>query len=238
MLERDFGYRPPISDELRILYEAHLDQTYRWKGGNWRKDIVETDWQHVYSMFEVLQDLNKTCPTLSSDVDIQTVQHMIYVHDQGEISVGDLTHNRHDYAAQYGEWKRKEYIAGKWQLRKIKDRDIRLKATELYDRCFNIRDYDKEALLTDFIDKIQGSRFGFRNVFHHGKGVRKANREMQFNHTVELLAKPVKPLLKLVSPSTQEGLKNFLREELERFSQYGYIREAAPYVKNLSLILR
>lgn len=185
----------------------------------------------------MLSDIKKACPTLSSDIDTETVEHMIYIHDQGEISVGDLTHNRDDYDTHYPEWKRREYIAGKWQLRKIKDRDTRLKAIELYDRCFNIRGDDKKALLTDLIDKIQGSRFGFRNVFH-GRGMRRANREMQFNHTIQLLTKPTKSLLKLVCPNTQEGLKNFLKDELERFSQYGYSREANPYIKNLDAILQ
>lgn len=68
--------------------------------------------------------------------------------------------------------------------------------------------------------------------------MRKANREMQFNHIMEVLAKPAKPLLKLVSLDTQVGLKDFLASELERFSRHGYKNEAEHYVRNLDAILK
>lgn len=155
MLER-FGYKPPIPEGLQREYETALHGVMRWKNGNWADNIYETDMDHVAGMFIVLQDMNNSCPNLPSDIDTEAVKHMIYIHDQGEISVGDLTHNRHDYEIQYPEWKRKEYIAGRWQLRRIRDKGIRLNAETLYDRCFNIKDDDKEAMLTDFIDKMQG----------------------------------------------------------------------------------
>ena len=237
MLERYFGYKPPVPKELQTRYEAALHQVLRWRNGNWDDAIHETNWHHVIDMFRVLEDINKSCPTIFFEIDRKTVQHMIFVHDAGEIIKGDLTHNRSDYGFVYDEWKRKELTAGKWLMRKIEDRYIRTQAMKLYERCMSPQPEDKEALLTDFTDKVQGSRFGFRNVFH-GKGMTRANREMQFNHTMQLLTKPAKPLLKLVSPDTQEGLKSFLAEELERFSQYGYKREAALYIKKLSFILQ
>lgn len=238
MLERYFGYKPPIPEDLRNQYETALHGVERWKNGNWADNIKETDWDHVIGMFSVLSDIKKACPTLSFEVDIPTVEHMIYIHDLGEIEAGDLTHNRHDYHDVYDAWKRREQISGKWIIRRnAKDRDIRIQAMEFFDRYSQKRDDDKEALLTDLIDKIQGSRFGFKNVFH-GRRMIKAQREMQFNHTIELITKPTKPLLKLVSPSTQVDLKKFLAEELERFSQYGYKKEATPYIRNLEAILQ
>lgn len=237
MLERDFGYKPPIPKGLQEKYETALSIVQRWRGGNWKDDIHETDWRHVVGMFGVLKDINEACPTLLSEVDRKTVEHMIYVHDIGEIIKGDLTHNRDDYDFVYGKWKRKERIAGKWLIRKIEDRDIKMQAMKLYERCMPPQPEDKEALLTDFIDKIQGARFGFEDVFH-GRRMKMAQRQSQFNHTVELLTAPLKPLLQLISETSQDDLKPFLQSELERFSRYGYKREAVRYIKNLGVILQ
>ncbi|MEK7517213.1 MAG: hypothetical protein AAB583_01585 [Patescibacteria group bacterium] len=237
MLEQYFGYQPPLPEKQQRGYESASHKVLRWQNGNWPDNIYETDWDHVVGMFFVLSDIKRACPTLSSDVDIETAEHMIYLHDAGEILVGDLTHNRDDYYDLYNRWKSRERAAFRLLTKAIEDEGIKKQARELYKRYVVQDSSDKEALLTRLIDMDQGSRFGFRNVFH-GKGMRRAEREMQFNHTMELLAKPTKPLLKLVSPSTQEGLKNFLKDDLGRFSQHGYTREAAYYIRNLDVILQ
>lgn len=237
MLEREFGYKPPIPKDLQRQYETALHGVLRWQGGNWADNIYETDMDHVAGMFIVLDDLNNHCPTLRSDIDIKTVQHMIYLHDGGEILVGDLTHGRDDYDVVYPKWKKREHAAFRLLTMQITDERIKQDTRQLYARYTMKKDNDKEALLTDFIDKTQGSRFGLRNVFH-GRGMKPSNRQMQFNHVTQLVTKPIIPLLKMVSQPTQESLKNFLKEELERISQYGYRREAAPYIRNLDTILK
>lgn len=236
MPEREFGYKPPIPKELQTQYEAALGRVLRWKNGNWEDNIHETVVDHVAGMFIVLEDINKSCPTLSSDIDTETARHMIYLHDAGEILTEDLTHNRDDYHELHDRWKFRERSAFRLLTRQIEDKEVKLKVRQLHDRCFAQRQDDKEALLTEFIDKDQGSRFGYRNVFH-GRGMTAAKRQMQMNHTMNLLLAPASNLLKLVSPQTQIDLKNFLLEELERFSQYGYGREAAFYIKSIDSLL-
>ena len=166
MMEREFGYKPPIPDKLRAQYETALHEILRWKNGNWTDNIYETDMDHVLRMFFILSDINKSCPTLSSEVSMEDVRHMIYIHDAGEIIVGDLTHNRDDYGALYPRWKSREHAAVRLITRKIEDKEVMLKARSLYTRYAAKKPDDKEALLTDFIDKLQGLRFGFENVFN------------------------------------------------------------------------
>ena len=236
MLERDFGYKPPIPEELQRQYETALHGVLRWKNGNWADSVYETDWDHVTGMFFVLQDINKICPTLSSDVNVPTIKHMIYLHDAGEILVGDLTHNRDDYYDLYDRWKTREHAAFRILTKEIKDENIKNQSRQLYKRYVTQNPTDKEALLTRLIDTDQGLRFGFANVFN-GRGMKISSRQMQFNRSVELIRSPSIPLLQVVSPETQIGLKSFLRDELERFFQYGYRRQAAPYIKNLDVLL-
>ena len=237
MLEREFGYKPPIPEDLQRQYEATLDGVLRWKNGNWADNVYETDMDHVAGMFVILEDLNRVCPTLPTDFNLETVQHMIYIHDGGEILVGDLTRNREDYHTVYDRWKNREHAAFRLLTTQITDEKIKQTARQLYTKCTSKKHDDKEALLTDFIDKLQGSRFGFRNVFN-GRGMNKRTREMHFNRSVELMIPPIKPLLQLVTPPMQVGLLTFFGAELERFSRFGYRREAAPYIRNLDAILK
>lgn len=237
MLEQEFGYKPPIPDDQRKEYENALMRVERWKGGHWRKDLSENDWDHVRGMFRLLSDINNSCPTLSSEVNMEDVQHMIYIHDAGEIIVGDLTHDRDDYDALYPRWKSREHAAVRLMTRRIEEKEVMFKARSLYKRYATKKPDDKEALLTDFIDKLQGLRFGFENAFN-GRGMRKGNREMQFNHAFGLIIHPIKPLIQLVTPTSQSALRTFLRTELKSLSKFGYKREYASYVKNLDATLR
>lgn len=237
MLEREFGYKPPIPEDQQMQYEAGLHGVLRWKNGNWADNIYETDMDHVAGMFVILEDLNRVCPTLPTDFNLEAVQHMIYIHDGGEILVGDLTYNREDYHTVYDRWKSRERAAFRLLTTQITDEKIKREARQLYTRYISKKHDDKEALLTDFIDKLQGSRFGFRNVFN-GRGMRKGTRDMHFNRTVELMTHPIKPLLQLVTPSMQAGLLTFFGAELERLSRFGYRREAFPYIRRLDSILK
>lgn len=242
MLERQ-AYIPPIPDQLRQKYEAALGQVLRWKNGNLADNISETDMEHVTRMFFILEDLKNRSPTLSSDVDIPTVEHMIYIHDAGEIIVGDLVHNRDDYNLVRNKWKRREKRAFVLlTLFCIKDENTRTQARQLYERFTTVQEFqqeasDKEALLAEFIDKDQGLRFGYQHAFN-GKGMNRQTREMHMNHAIGLVQKPTNALLKLVSTPTQEDLKNFLKDEIMRFSTYGYQREAAYYLKNFDAYFR
>jgi 5'-deoxynucleotidase YfbR-like HD superfamily hydrolase len=229
MLEQYYGYRPPIPDDLRERYEQELTNVLRWKNGNWRENIYENNWQHVSGMFSILNTVTVSSNTLSSDIDIPTVQDMIYAHDLGEILGGDLTHNREDYNEIRNRWKKREFLLGLHLLKRIEDPDIRKQAKDLYRRCFYPQDYDKEALLTEFIDKLQGSDFGFNNVFH-GKGMTQAAKQSQFNRTFGLLTTPLTPLFSLVSEDTRVDLTNYLLQKLESFATFGYKKEAAPYI--------
>lgn len=236
---KEFGYEPPIPKTLEKQYESALRGVVRWRNGKWADNLYETDMDHVAGMFIVLSDIQGVCPTLKSDLDISTVQHMIYIHDGGEIhpKTGDLAHGVENYDLIHDGWKRREHAAFRLYTRLIENPNVKHEARELYIRCAVAKaENDKEALFTDFIDKLQGSRFGFKNVFNE-KHMKQASRQIQFNHTSELLTTPLKPLLKLVTPSTKIGLTDFLKKELIKFSTFGYQKEAKPYIENLDAIL-
>lgn len=241
MLEREFGYKPPIPESLQSEYETALSKVVRWKTGDWEDSNRETDMDHIAGMFIVLEDLNGHCPTLYSNIDLEVVKHMMYVHDAGEIAVDDLAYDIDNYDVLRPEHKRKEYILARWMIKThVEDRQIRSKALRLYERYIAQRNDDKEALLAEFIDKLQGARFGFKNKFNaRATGMKAVDRKIRFDRTVQkFLVLPLKPLLKCVSPETQDSLKTFLKGELESFSTFGYQKEATPHIENLDAILQ
>ena len=233
MLEQEFGYKPPISEELQREYETALHVVLRWRNGKWADNVYETDMDHVLRMFYILSDINNFCPSLASDVHIPTAQHMIYIHDAGEILAGDLTHGRDDYEGIYHEWKNTEHAAFRLLTQRIENPDIKLYARKLYERCFRKNEDDKEAQLTDLIDKLQGAKFGFEHAFN-GRYLPDNDKQIHMDRTVRLLSKPTFTLLKLVSPETQGALKDFLRSEFDRFAEFGYQKE----IVNLYAILQ
>lgn len=226
MLEQEFGYKPPIPQDIQSRYEAALHGVLRWQNGPWADNVYETNMDHVARMFLILSDIKKDCLNLSSEIDIPTVEHMVYIHDAGEILVGDLTHDRDDYESLRNRWKKREHAAFILLTQQIQNLDVKLKTRELYRRCVTKGEDDKEAQLTDLVDKLQGARFGFERVFN-GKNMTDEQRQIRMSLTVELLSKPTTTLLKLVSKETQNNLKCFLRSEFERFARCGYHKEIA-----------
>jgi 5'-deoxynucleotidase YfbR-like HD superfamily hydrolase len=235
MLEQEFGYKPPIPELQQRQYEQALHGVMRWQNGKWEDNIFETDMDHVLRMFVILSDINNSCPSLALDVDIPTTQHMIYIHDAGETDkrVGDLTHGRDDYDSIYPRWKNREHAAFRLLTKAIENPDMRFEARRLYKRCVTKNEDDKEAQLTDLIDKLQGARFGFEHVFN-GKYLTGKERQAHMHRTARLLSRPTTTLLNLVSPKTQDEIKYFLISEFDKFAECGYLNE----IGNLNSILK
>lgn len=231
-----------LPEPLRRDYERALRGALRWEKGIFLPDVPETDMDHVNGMLNIFSEIEKSCPLLAKSVRRNTVRNMIYIHDAGEIINGDLTHLDPDYNKKRNNHKRKEHLGFRLiLLGRITDSQLRTKIGNLYQRAIAKKDTDGEALLTDLIDKAQGSRFGFEHVFP-GSKIKKnePRRQMLMNHAVEIIAKPAGLLIKLFrkNPSVQKEILQFCQGEIKFYTKFGYQKEAKPYLDKISSLLR
>lgn len=197
---------------------------------------------HVNGMLNIFNEIEKSCPLLTQSVRRDTVRNMIYIHDAGEIINGDLAHLDPDYNKKHDKHKRKEHLGFRLiLLGRITDAQLRTKIGNLYQRVIAKKDTDAEALLTDLIDKAQGSRFGFEHVFPPGSELKKnePRRQMLMNHAVEIIAKPASLLIKLFrkNPSVQKEILQFCQEEIKFYAKFGYQKEARMYLDWIRSVL-
>lgn len=232
---------PDLPNEIRQEYEKKLSGVKRWKNGVFLPDVTETDMNHVRDMLEIFNGMKNTCPSLMKAVDEKTVRDMIYIHDAGEIINGDLAHLDPDYNKKHDKHKRKEHLGFRLILLKhITDAQLRTKMGNLYKRAIAKKDTDKEALLTDLIDKTQGSRFGFEHVFPGAKLKKdRTRKQMQMNHAVEIISNPANLLIKIFreNPPVQIEIFKFCQREIKCYAKFGYEKEAGMYLDWIRSVL-
>lgn len=232
---------PHLPKKIRQEYEKRLSGVKRWENGVFLPDVTETDMDHVRSMLEIFNGMKNTCPSLIKAVGEKIVRDMIYIHDAGEIVNGDLAHLDPDYNKKYDKHKRKEHLGFRFiLLRHITDAQLRTKIGNLYQRAIAKKDTDKEALLTDLIDKAQGNRFGFEHVFPGSRLKKdKARRQMQINHAVEIISNPTTALLAIFrgNPPVQIEILKFCQREIESYAKSGYEKEAEMYLDWIRSVL-
>ena len=110
------------------------------------------------------EDIGHQFIHIPSEVNFTTVSHMIYIHDAGEMA-GDLTHSHPNYDEVRPRVKRREVAAFRLLSRSLEDEPTKTAVRDLYRRVHAKSPEDKEAQLTDYIDKVQAVRFGLINVF-------------------------------------------------------------------------
>lgn len=236
------GYQPPIPADLKKRYETALSQVFRWENGTFISKKPESDLDHVNGMLEVLEEFQMARPYLMAEFDISTVQHMIYVHDGGEILTSDLSHTNPHWAQLRDRWKHRERAAFRLLTRDhISDPNLRRAARTVYQRYTTKNPLDKETQITDLIDKIQGIRFGRKHVFH-GSRQTKAEREMldnNFDHSMSLVATPSRNLAVIVSPLARTELRSLISHELNSYTQFSsQAPKAEEYKKNLDFFFK
>lgn len=180
-------------------------------------------------MFLIAEEVGELYPHIVDEVNIDVVHYMIYVHDGGEIVTGDLNQLHPDSASMRQRWKHREWAAFRLITQVIDDPYARQYARYLYKRAVSKPLDDPEALLTDIIDKVQGSRFGMKHVFH-GRKLDRAGRQMQLNLSSELILRSALPMLALLSANAQTELQGFVLKEHERYREFGYREEVASYI--------
>lgn len=229
--ERLLNYNPPIPNNLRIEYENALAQTMRWEGGLLPSTKDESDLEHVDGMFKILNEVSESSVHIPREINLTTVKDMIYIHDAGETLTGDLAHTHPDFASLKPKIKRREMAAFRLLSRRIEERPIRDLARHLYKRCEEKNPDDKEAQLTDFIDKAQAIRFAVKNVYP-ARTMKDSNRRaVHLNYSVNLLLKPSGFFYhSLKSPYAKEEAMVLITKELSSFLSGGYKKkEMEPY---------
>lgn len=231
-------YSPPLPDDLRKAYEDGLASVPRWVSDWLPSKQPENDLEHVNRMLIILEEMPERFPHIADEVDFETTAHMIYIHDGGEILAGDLPHSHPDYNILKPQVKRRERLGFRWITRQITDIELREYTRELYKRAEGKAPGDKEAQLTDLLDKTQAVRFGLTYVYNGRtiKGVRE--RSMHLNHSVTAFLNPAEMFIRsLTSEDARAEAVEFVKEEFTMFRKSGYSkRDLNPYITRLNTI--
>ncbi len=183
-------------------------------------------------MLLILEDIGHQFIHIPSEVNFTTVSHMIYIHDAGEILAGDLTHSHPNYDEVRPRVKRREVAAFRLLSRSLEDEPTKTAVRDLYRRVHAKSPEDKEAQLTDYIDKVQAVRFGLINVFPPSTMKNPERRRIQLNHTMTTLFKPANGLVNSLDSSySRAEAIGLIKEELRNFLVQGYKKhEIQPYL--------
>lgn len=227
LLLEPLPYSPLIPTSLHNQYAAGLASVERWVGNDFCPDTTETDYDHVLVMFKISQELRGR-PILASAVDFDVVDHMIYVHDGGEVLVGDLALGRPDYSRVRGGFKRRERAALRYLIGRIPDKNTKQVLRSYAQRYEEESGDDNEALMTHFIDKIQAVRFGLEHVFN-GHNLGETAGGPVIDRNFKKLEFPVTMLVAHLSSGAQGEFSSFVRGELKKVRDHGYPTKALEY---------
>lgn len=227
-LDAFIAARPDIPRDLATSYEEALDKVLRWQDGPLQSDEIETDKDHVDRSLQILRQIETGVPHLPSQVSFKTVSEIIYIHDAGEILVGDLARSHPDFEALKPSQKKREARAFRvLTQRYVKEDGLRDQARALYERYDDYDPADREATLAKLIDKLQALRFAKEHIYKKGQ---RTEGDKARDRSAGLLAEFGVNLMRNVSPVTRGELMVFLSEELK--SYYGddydldHVREA------------
>jgi hypothetical protein len=140
-------------------FERALDTVHRWHDNVIvpPEGISETDLGHVRGMEDILLEILVTAPNLSRQIIPGDVALMIRVHDMAEIIVGDVPCSVDDPATKRRK-ERGEPLAAVMMTRNLGD-PARSHLRASHVRYEKRASTDREALLTKWIDVMQGNRF-------------------------------------------------------------------------------
>lgn len=229
-------YKPPIPYNQIVQYENLLAGIIRWENGTITSDIAESDLEHTRGIMLDLEDIQRECPNITSEIDFKAAYPMAYIHDGGELYSGDLAHTHPNYDFLKPRIKKRERAGFRLLTRSIEDEDTKKLARELYKRVEQKSPADKEAQLVDFVDKAQAVRFGIENVYQGHKIVDTQKRVIHLDRTMNVLFKPGKALVNaLKSPYAKIEALGLIKKLLEEFIKQGYsVEEIQPYINIVS----
>lgn len=234
LLLEPIPYSPLIPAGLHVQYLAALASVQRWQGNDFCPDVMETDYDHILAMFKISDELRQRQP-LARAVNFDDVNHMIYVHDGGEVLVGDLALGRPDYSQVRERFKKREKAAIRLLIRKIHDPETRKSYLAYSQRYENVPAEDNEALVAHLIDKLQAIRFGVIHVFNGytlGEIVGGQAVDRSFNKIINHF----KLLMNNLPSDARGDFSNFMREEIDKVGEHGYRTKAEEYKVRFGLV--
>lgn len=226
------AFEPPIPDPVRIAYETGLHRIMRWEGIILKPDMPESDLEHVGEMFAMHDQNQLDRPEILYGMNDGDIRSMIYLHDAGEIVVGDLARDREYYSEVVTLWKRKESLGFHMLLRHIPDKDVRDYARNIYRRYHEKALIDRETHYVDLLDKLQALRFGRSHVFPGKRLKSVASQQQQFSNVFSLIMPPAMRLAVVSTPLVQEAVQSYIREELSQSGATGYRDEIVNFYQN------
>lgn len=213
-------YTPPIPGELNQKYRTALSEVPRWQGGPLLSILPESNLEHVDESLVIAQEIQSSYPHLAIEIDFETVTHMIYLHDAGEIITGDLCLSRPDYTTIKDSHKRKEKAALRYLVSTIDNPDTKELVERLARRYHRNQQDDRESLMSRLIDKVQALRFGLINVYPTPK----TNEEkVHVSRAIRLIESIRQPLRSTLSNAAQFELDEVVEIEWQRIKKQGYI---------------
>jgi 5'-deoxynucleotidase YfbR-like HD superfamily hydrolase len=208
---RPVGTPPRVYRLLGLAYS----RVPRWEDGiHPAVNPKETVLDHVEATLEIPNEISKTHPIFSASVNIITVKEMLLIHEIDEIRAGDLPLSHPQYLQLIEQWQAKgkdtvEHLTENF----ITDPIQRARVRESY-RQYELRDKgNKEGLLANLLDMIQGTRYGLEHVF---------NCEPDARESMEQILKYSVPLCKLLQGPAKEDFESFVAEEFAKYSIKGF----------------
>lgn len=220
------NYNPPISHDLRSMYESAIAKEKRWQGGMQFSDVEETLLDHVGALFKMHANVGLKYSSLHSEVDSPETLHLFYVHDGGELGGLDLAHSVPNYDDLRERIKRRERATVRYITEKyIGDIELRAYVRGLHKRYEKPDPDDRVAQYAHVLDKFQAIDFGAKNVFPARKLTRKHERLQQLNHVYMITKHYAQNLMRNLGPEAQTDLLQFMDETLLIFRTNGYREE-------------
>ncbi len=233
-------YKASLNRKNRRAYERSMRHILRWQDEPIKhlvEGLHEYDMDHIFALGSIAQDIATYNPHLSAEINFPAMQRMIIVHDAAEIITGDVPAVGVYRDSREGRRKKRaESLITRLMVNKYVRKEQRQAVLEAYYRYENVKHVlqsdqpvtDKEALLTNFIDKVHSiSRTGVEYVYNSKRHGQLITPELRQRHmgALDKMMSYVPPLLGLLSPEAAVEFRGVVRGELMRLVENGFATE-------------
>jgi len=238
--------RPPElsgNDLLLQQLALGLNSVSRWDAVLYHKanpNLSETDLEHVIEMRKILNLAKNASPFLRREIDFDSTDGMIIVHDIGEIDTIDMPAlHRDDNSTIVKVRRQEEQIAAEELIKRVTEPEFQKRALNLYKRFenHNGQSYDKEALLARFIDKFQGDIFFYENIYKYKDALSDEelkNIKANIPDSLNRVFTPVFRLLKILkSNQARAELSVLINSAFALYTNNGFNDELQIYIQSV-----
>lgn len=238
-----------IPRELTGRYEIGLDSILRGQAENhwpFNRHFQETDWMHTLDMVKMISGIRARFPNLTTEIDLNEATIQAYIHDGGEIYVGDVPARGPQRESADGQRrKRLEPICvTRCLIPQIPNPSLKNRISRSYNRFMFQDPNDKEAVFVRLMDKAQGTtaagaRFLFGRYKYEGFSEPTEGLNEHVTITLKTMMETATHLKSIISPASQRELSVFVNEELTVLQDLGYfdqVRGAKFFYDNFYIL--